>query len=165
VGYFLAGELAQVGAKLVVTDVDAAKAKRAADDYGASTVLPEEIYSAAVDIFAPCALGGVLNNQTIPQLKAALVVGGANNQLLEPRHGDLLERRGIVYAPDYAANAGGVINGGCREMLGWSVPETLAKTDAIYDTLLKIFALAEQEKIPTYQAADRLAEERWQAPR
>jgi leucine dehydrogenase len=165
VGYFLAGELAQVGAKLVVTDVDAAKAKRAADDYGASTVLPEEIYSAGVDIFAPCALGGVLNNQTIPQLKAALVVGGANNQLLEPRHGDLLERRGIVYAPDYAANAGGVINGGCREMLGWSVPETLAKTDAIYDTLLKIFALAEQEKIPTYQAADRLAEERWQAPR
>jgi leucine dehydrogenase len=165
VGYFLAGELAQVGAKLVVTDVDAAKAKRAADDYGASTVLPEDIYSAAVDIFAPCALGGVLNDQTIPQLKAALVVGGANNQLLEPRHGDLLERRGIVYAPDYAANAGGVINGGCRELLGWSVPETLAKTDAIYDTLLKIFALAEQEKIPTYQAADRLAEERWQAPR
>jgi len=165
VGYFLAGELALVGAKLIVTDVDAAKVKRAADDHGASTVAPEEIYSAAADIFAPCALGGVLNDQTIPQLKATLVVGGANNQLLEPRHGDLLEQRGIVYAPDYAANAGGVINGCCREMLGWDVPKTLAKTDAIYDTLLKIFALAGQEKIPTYLAADRLAEERWQKQR
>jgi leucine dehydrogenase len=161
VGYFLAGELARVGAKLIVTDVDAAQVKRVVDDYGASTVAPEEIYSAAADIFAPCALGGVLNDQTIPQLRTALIVGGANNQLLEPRHGDLLEHRGIVYAPDYAANAGGVINGGCRELLGWGIPETLAKTDAIYDTLLKIFALAEREKIPTYQAADRLAEERW----
>jgi leucine dehydrogenase len=162
VGYFLAGELARVGAKLIVADVDEAKVKRAVDDHEASTVGPEEIYSAAADIFAPCALGGVLNDQTIPQLRAALVVGGANNQLLEPRHGDLLEQRGIVYAPDYAANAGGVINGCCREMLGWDVEKTLPKTDAIYDTLLKIFALAEQEKIPTYQAADRLAEEQWQ---
>ena len=162
VGYFLAGELARVGAKLIVTDVDAAKVKRAIDDHGATAVAIEEIYSAAADIFAPCALGGVLNDETIPGVKAALVVGGANNQLLEPRHGDLLEQRGIVYAPDYAANAGGVINGCCREMLGWDVPKTLAKTDAIYDTLLKIFTLAEQEKIPTYQAADRLAEERWQ---
>jgi leucine dehydrogenase len=105
VGYFLAGELARAGAKLIVTDVDGAKAKRVVDDHGASTVGPEEIYSAAADIFAPCALGGVLNDQTIPQLRAALVVGGANNQLLEPRHGDLLEQQGIVYAPDYAANA------------------------------------------------------------
>jgi leucine dehydrogenase len=161
VGYFVAGELARAGAKLIVTDVDAAKVKRAVDVHGASRVTPEEIYSAAADIFAPCALGGVLNDQTIPQLKAALVVGGANNQLLEPRHGDLLEQRGIVYAPDYATNAGGVINGCCREMLGWDVEKTLAKTDAIYETLLKIFTLAEQEKIPTYQAADRLAEERF----
>jgi leucine dehydrogenase len=161
VGYFLAGELARVGAKLIVTDVDAAKVKRVVDDHGAAMVVPEEIYSAAVDIFAPCALGGVVNDQTLPQFKVELIVGGANNQLLEPRHGDLLERRGIVYAPDYAANAGGVINGCCREMLGWDVPKTLAKTDAIYDTLLTIFAMAEREKIATYQAADRLAEERW----
>lgn len=161
VGYFLAGELARVGAKLIVTDVDAAKVTRVVDEHRAAAVEPEEIYSVAADIFAPCALGGVLNDQTIPQLKAALVVGGANNQLLEPRHGDLLEQRGIVYAPDYAANAGGVINGACRELLGWGTPETLAKTDAIYDTLLGIFATADREKIPTYRAADRLAEERW----
>ena len=165
VGYFLAGELARVGAKLIVTDVDAAKVKRAMDDHGASMVAPEEIYSTEVDIFAPCALGGVVNDQTLPQFKVALIVGGANNQLLEPRHGDLLEQRGIVYAPDYAANAGGVINGCCREMLGWDVPKTLAKTDAIYDTLLTIFAMAEREKIPTYQAADRLAEERFMVKR
>jgi leucine dehydrogenase len=165
VGYFLAGELVRAGVKLIVTDVDAAKAGRVAEDYGASMVAPEEIYSAAADIFAPCALGGVLNDQTVPQLKATLVVGGAYNQLLEPRHGDLLEQRGIVYAPDYAANAGGVINGCCREMLGWDVEKTLAKTDAIYDTLLKIFAIAEREKIPTYQAADRLAEERFTVKR
>jgi len=161
VGYFLAGELARAGAKLIVTDVDAAKVKRAVDDHQATAVAPEEIYSAAADIFAPCALGGVLNDQTIPKLKASLVAGAANNQLLEPRHGDLLEQRGVLYAPDYAANAGGVINGCCREMMGWGITETLAKTDAIYDTLLTIFAMAEREKIPTYQAADRLAEERF----
>jgi leucine dehydrogenase len=161
VGYFLAGELARVGAKLIVTDVDSTKVKRVVDEYRATAVAPDEIYAVAADVFAPCALGGVVNDQTIPQLKAELIVGGANNQLLEPRHGDLLQQRGILYAPDYAANAGGVINGCCREMLGWDVPKTLAKTDAIYDTLLNIFAMAKQEKIPTYQAADRMAEERW----
>jgi leucine dehydrogenase len=165
VGYFLAGELARVGAKLIVTDVDPAKVKHVADDHRTTAVAPDEIYSAKADIFAPCALGGVLNDQTIPQLKATLVVGAANNQLLEPRHGDLLQQRGVLYAPDYAANAGGVINGCCREMLGWDVPKTLAKTDAIYDTLLMIFALAEREKIPTYQAADRLAEDRFMVKR
>jgi leucine dehydrogenase len=159
VGYFLAGELARVGAKLIVADVDAGKVKRVVDEYRATAVAAEEIYSAQADVFAPCALGGILNDKNIPQLKATIVTGGANNQLLEPGHGDLLEQRGILYAPDYAANAGGVINGCCREMLGWDVPRTLAKVDAIYDTLLRIFALAEREKIPTYQAADRLAEE------
>ncbi|HEY2497264.1 MAG TPA: Glu/Leu/Phe/Val dehydrogenase [Candidatus Angelobacter sp.] len=161
VGYFLAGELARVGAKFLVTDVDQTKVRRVVEEHGATAVATDEIYSALADVFAPCALGGVLNDQTIPQLKVALVVGGANNQLLEPRHGDLLQQRGILYAPDYAVNAGGVINGCCREMLGWDVPKTLAKTDAIYDTLLTIFEMAERERIPTYQAADRLAEERW----
>ncbi|HEY1937119.1 MAG TPA: Glu/Leu/Phe/Val dehydrogenase [Candidatus Angelobacter sp.] len=161
VGYFLAGELARAGARLLVTDVDQTKVNRVVEDHGATAAGTDEIYSASTDVFAPCALGGVLNDQTIPQLKVSLVVGGANNQLLEPRHGDLLQQRGILYAPDYAVNAGGVINGCCREMLGWDVPKTLAKTDAIYDTLLTIFEMAERERIPTYQAADRLAEERW----
>ncbi|HZD94983.1 MAG TPA: Glu/Leu/Phe/Val dehydrogenase [Candidatus Sulfotelmatobacter sp.] len=160
VGSFLAGELVRVGAKVIATDVDFAKINRVVEDYRATAVGAEEIYSVPADVFAPCALGGILNDQTIPKLKAELVVGGANNQLLEPRHGEMLEQRGILYAPDYAANGGGVINGCCREMLGWDVPRTLAKTDAIYDTLLTIFAIAQREKIPTYQAADRLAEER-----
>jgi leucine dehydrogenase len=160
VGYYLAGELHRAGARLMVTDVDSARAQRVVTEYGAATVAPENIYSAEADIFAPCALGGILNDQTIPQLRAQLVVGGANNQLLEPRHGDLMEQRGLLYAPDYAANAGGVINGCCQEMLGWDASRTLAKIDAIYDTLLKIFQMSREEGIPTYQAADRLAEER-----
>ncbi|HEV7551733.1 MAG TPA: Glu/Leu/Phe/Val dehydrogenase [Candidatus Angelobacter sp.] len=163
VGYFLAGELARVGVRLIVADVDSAKVQRVVDEHHAAAATPEQIYSRDADIFAPCALGSVLNDQTIPQLKATLVVGAANNQLLDTRHGDLLQQRGVLYAPDYAANAGGVINGCCREMLGWDVSKTLAKTDAIYDTVLTIFAMAEREKIPTYQAADRLAEERFSA--
>ena len=165
VGYFLAGELARARARLIVTDVDVAKVKHVVDEHHAAAVAPEQIYSAEADIFAPCALGGVLDDQTIPQLKATLVTGAANNQLLEPRHGDLLQQRGVLYAPDYAANAGGVINGCCREMLGWNIEKTMAKIDAIYDTLLSIFVMAEREKIPTYQAADRLAEERFRVKR
>jgi leucine dehydrogenase len=161
VGYFLAGELARVGAKLIASDVDPAKVRRVVEDHRAKAVAPEEVYSVPADVFAPCALGGVLNDETIPKLKAAMVVGAANNQLLEPRHGDLLEQRSILYAPDYAANAGGIINGGCREMLGWDAPRTAVKVDAIYDTVLQIFEAAKEEGIPTYQMADRLAEKRW----
>jgi leucine dehydrogenase len=158
VGYYLAGELARVGAKLVVADVDQGRVKRVVADHHATSVVSEEIYAVPADIFAPCALGGVLNDQTIPKLRVAVVTGAANNQLLEPRHGDLLEQRGILYAPDYAVNAGGVINGCCVEMLGWDVARAREKTDAIYHTLLNIFATAERAKIPTYLAADRLAE-------
>ncbi len=160
VGYYLAGELTEVGAKLVVTDVDPEKVKRVVTEYHATSVAPEDIYSVQAEIFAPCALGGILNDQTIPKLRVEVVNGGANNQLLEPRHGDLLQQRGILYAPDYAVNAGGVIHGCCIEMLGWDVPRTVEKIDAIYGTLLKIFATAEREKVSTYLAADRLAEAR-----
>jgi leucine dehydrogenase len=161
VGYFLAGELARAGANLIVSDVDPAKVKRVVQDHHATDVAAEEIYLVPAEIFAPCALGGVLNDDTIPALRAEMIVGAANNQLLEPRHGDLLQQRGILYAPDYAANAGGIINGGCREILGWDVPRTLAKVDAIYDTVLQIFETAARDGIPTYQMADRLAERRW----
>jgi leucine dehydrogenase len=160
VGNFLAGELSRVGAKLFVTDVDPAKVKRVVDEFGAEAVDPEKV-SVEADIFAPCALGGVLNDKTIPELKTVLVVGAANNQLLEPQHGSLLEKHGILYAPDYACNAGGVINGCCIEMLGWNVEKTRAKVDAIYDTLTNIFKIAKEEKIPTNKAADRLAEKRF----
>ena len=160
VGYYLAGELARVGAKLLAADVDAEKVQRVVNEFGAAKVVPEEILSVRADVVAPCALGGILNDQSIPQMQAELLVGGANNQLLDPKHGDALHQRGILYAPDYAANAGGVIHGSCVEMLGWDEPRTLAKIDAIYDTLLSIFSVAQQKHIPTYQAADGLAEDR-----
>ncbi|HET7873514.1 MAG TPA: Glu/Leu/Phe/Val dehydrogenase [Terriglobales bacterium] len=160
VGYYLAGELARAGAELRVTDVDAEKVRRVVEDHSATAVAPEGIVASEADIFAPCALGGILNDETIAQLQAELVVGAANNQLLEPGHGDLLEQRGILYAPDYVANSGGVINGCGREMLGWSQAHAAVKVDAIYDTLLSIFETAAVEKIPTYRAADRLAEQK-----
>lgn len=159
VGYHLASNLHQAGARLIVSDIDESKVRRMVNDFGAETVVLDQIYSCAADIFAPCALGGIINERTIPQFKVEIIAGGANNQLLEDRHGDELERRGITYAPDYAANAGGIING-CRELLGWEPSETAEKVDGIYDTVLAIFRTAATEGIPTYKAADRLAEER-----
>lgn len=160
VGYYLAGELHRAGARLVVTDVDAARVERAVAEFKAVAVEPERIYAVEADVFAPCALGGVLSDTTIPQLCMKLVVGAANNQLLEPSHGDLLDERGILYAPDYAANAGGVIWGCCMEMLGWDAARAMAKVDAIYDTILAILRMSRETDVPTYKAADRLAEER-----
>ena len=161
VGYNLASHLHQAGARLMVSDVDPTKVERVIKEFAAVAIAPQEIYSTQADIFAPCALGGVINDETIPRLKVEIVVGGANNQLLEPRHGDELDRLGILYAPDYAANAGGMISG-CRELLGWEASQSAAKVEEIYDTLLGIFRMAEAEGIPTYEAADRLAEERLQ---
>ena len=161
VGHYLAKELREAGANLILTDMDGERAERVADECGAERVAPEEIYAAEADIFAPCALGGILNDETISQLRVEIVAGAANNQLLEARHGDALQARGILYAPDYAANAGGVING-CIELLGWKQSESRAKVEAIYDTLLEIFQRADAEGIPTYKAADNLAEARLQ---
>jgi leucine dehydrogenase len=157
VGSYLAGELHAAGAKLIVSDIDAAKAERVSKATGAKIVKGNAIFSAAADIFSPCALGGIINDKTIPKLKVEIVAGGANNQLLEERHGDELEKREILYAPDYVANAGGVINV-YGEVAGWDAQRALDKADDIYDTILKVFDIAEAKHIPTYEAADRLAE-------
>lgn len=163
VGYYLARELHKAGAKLIASDLDPVRLERVLREFNGRAEVPEKIHSAVADIFAPCALGGILNDQTIPEIRAQVVVGGANNQLLEPRHGDLVEQRGILYAPDYAANAGGVIHGCSIELLGWDSEKANQRLDEhIYKTLLRIFAIARREKIPTYQAADRLAEEQLQ---
>ncbi len=159
VGYYLAGELHHAGAKLIVTDIDRERVKSVVHGFNAEGVAPEEIYDARADIFSPCALGGVINDKTVPRLKAEIVAGAANNQLLEDRHGEALSGRGILYAPDYVANAGGVINV-CIGALGWERARTAEKVDEIYDTLLNIFRVAELEGIPTSRAADRLAERR-----
>jgi leucine dehydrogenase len=161
VGYYLAKELQTAGARLIVTDVDSERVARVVSECRAESVKPEEIYAVEADIFAPCALGGILNDETIPQLRVEIVNGAANNQLLDARHGDALAARNILYAPDYAANAGGVING-CIELLDWKQSDARAKVEAIYDTLLEIFQRAAAEGIPTYKAADQLAEARLQ---
>ncbi|HXT18362.1 MAG TPA: Glu/Leu/Phe/Val dehydrogenase [Gemmatimonadaceae bacterium] len=162
VGYYLAKELHEAGAKLIVTDIDAERVKRVVSEFGARAVTADEIYGAQADIFAPCALGAIINDKTIPQLRVEIVAGAANNQLLEERHGDELEHRKIMYAPDYVANAGGVINV-YSELAGWTSARAFRKADEIYDTILKVFAIAKNDKIPTYLAADRLAEQRIQA--
>ena len=162
VGYYLAKELHEAGAKLIVTDIDPDRVKQVVSDFGARAVGPDEIYGVQADIFAPCALGGIINDKTIPQLKVEIVCGAANNVLLEERHGVELDKRGILYAPDYVANAGGVINV-YSELAGWDSARAFRKADEIYDTILKVFKIAKTDKVPTYVAADRLAEQRIKA--
>jgi len=159
VGYHLAQLLHEERVRLIVTDVNRENLSRVVDEFGAEAVSPDEIFSVRADVFAPCALGGVINDETIPKLRVQIVAGSANNQLLEERHGAMLRDRSILYAPDYVANAGGVLNG-CIELLGWSPERAYSKVMGIYETVLSIFKSAEAEGITTNEAADRLAEER-----
>ena len=162
VGYHLAKTLYEAGAKLIVSDFDNDKVARVVEEFKASAVQPDDIFGVSADIFAPCALGGVINDRTIPQLRVRIVAGAANNQLLEERHGEMLKKRDILYAPDYATNAGGIFNG-CTELLGWDPECAAKKVDQIYKTILTIFETAKAEGIPTNKAADRIAENRLQA--
>lgn len=164
VGYYLATELAESGATLTVTDIDPERVKRVVDATHARAVAPDELLDVAADIFAPCALGGVINDDTLPRLKVEIVAGAANNQLLEERHGVALQERDVLYAPDYVANAGGVINV-YGELRNWDRQRALRKADEIYDTVITVFNIAREEGIPTYLAADRLAEKRLEAAR
>lgn len=159
VGFHLALGLAAAGARLVVADVDPGRVRRTVEATGARAADPGEIQRVEADVFAPCALGGVLSAETIPGLRVEIVAGAANNQLWEESDGRRLNERGILYAPDYVANAGGVI-GGCREILGWSEEESRRRIDGIYDTLLGVLRSAETAGLPPHAAADRLAEER-----
>lgn len=159
VGYYLCADLAAEGAKLIVTDIDEERIRRVVDEFGAEAVASDRIYSVNAQIFAPCALGAVVNDETIPQFKFQIIAGSANNQLAEERHGDELARRGILYAPDYVINAGGLINV-YGELHDWSPERAKAKASEIYDTLTQIFDLSKEQGIPTYEAADRLAERR-----
>jgi leucine dehydrogenase len=158
VGYNLAKLLHEAGAYLIVSDVNENKSNRVVDEFGGETVQPDEI-DVQADIFAPCALGGILNDETIPKLTVEIVAGAANNQLLEERHGEMLRKRNILYAPDYVANSGGVLNGS-TELLGWKPEDAARKINEIYDTILRIYESAKAQGITTNKAADQLAEER-----
>ena len=109
-------------------------------------------------------MGGILNDETIPQIQAEIIVGSANNQLLEPRHGDVLNHRGTLYAPDYVANAGGMING-CRELLGWDTAAAMLKVQELYDTMLELLGKSKDEGVAPFRKADQLAEQRMAAGR
>jgi leucine dehydrogenase len=159
VGLDLCRRLAADGAELTVADIDAGAAARAADELGAHVVAPADIYDQEVEVFAPCALGAVLDDDTIARLAAKVVAGAANNQLAEDRHGVALAKRGILYAPDYVVNAGGAINAS-RELIGYDRDDAYAAIEGIPATLLQIFARAEQDGVATSVAADRVAKQR-----
>jgi leucine dehydrogenase len=161
VGLYLAGYLAEEGAKLFGCDIDPEATAEAASKHGVEIVPPDEIYDVECDVFAPCALGAVLNDDTIPRLRCQLIAGAANNQLADgTRHGKELTDRGILYAPDFVINAGGLINV-YNELTGeYNQDRALRMTRGIYLNLTRVFEIAEQEGIPTSNAADRVAEER-----
>lgn len=160
VASFFAKHAAKEGAKLFVSDIYEEKAYKLAEEVGAEVVSPDSIYGLDVDIFTPCALGGIINDDTIDQFKCDIIAGGANNVLdIEDRHGKLLVEKGILYAPDYVINAGGLINV-AGELEGYNEKRCHDKAAQIYDTILNILDYAAKHKIPTYQASNILAEER-----
>jgi len=161
VGYNLAKYLKKAGAELIVTDIFEDNVNKAVKELGAKAVKPDEIIGVECDIFSPCALGAIINDETIDKLKCKAVAGSANNQLKEDRHGDMLEQKGILYVPDYIINAGGVINVAAEfEPGGYSREKAVKKVEALYNAVLEVIEIAKKENIPTYKAADRLAENR-----
>lgn len=161
VGRHLCRHLAAEGARLVVADLDPQAVAETVAAYGAAAVAADAVVDAAVDIFSPCALGAVINDATVDRLRCRIVAGAANNQLAEARHGEELRRRGILYAPDFVINGGGVINV-AEEFYpgGYNRERVWARVAAIYDKLLHIFATSAGAGICTAVAAERLAEER-----
>lgn len=155
VGYYLCKHLHQEGAKLVVTDIHQPNLQRVANEFGATVVAPQDIYQQDVDIYAPCALGATINDVTLPQLKASIVAGCANNQLAELHHAQALQQRGILYAPDYVINAGGIINVSFENQ--YDAQQSTAKVEQIYDTLLQVFRQADAQARTTADVADEMA--------
>lgn len=162
VGYYLVGHLVKAGCKVVVADVDAEAVKRTCTDHKVESVSTDKIYDVDCDIFAPCAMGASVNESTIPRLKCSIIAGAANNQLLrDQQDAAMLQAKGILYAPDYVINAGGLINVS-NELAGYNQERALAQAETIYDILMNVFAIAKRENIPTFRAADELAMQRVQ---
>jgi len=160
VAYHLCGYLHAEGAKLTVTDIHKEPVRRAVEQFGARAVDPDDIYDEPCDIYAPCALGGTINDATLGRLKAKVIAGSANNQLQEEeRHGQRLHELGIAYAPDFVINAGGVINI-ADELNGYNQIRAYKKIEEIYNSVARIFEISKSAGIPSSQAAIKLAEER-----
>ncbi len=166
VGSVYADLVAKAGGRIVVADIKQESAERVAKATGGAVVSPTEIHRTVCDVFAPCALGGSLNDETIPHLRCKAVVGAANNQLLEPRHGEMLLERDILYAPDYVVNAGGLINVFDEyHYSNYDEKRSLANAEKIRGNLREIFRISREERISTAQAADDFAERRIEAAR
>lgn len=160
VGYYLVKHLVKdSGAEVVVSDIDQNRIQRVITEFNVTSVEPDQIYNVECDIFAPCALGAVVNDETIDKLNCKIICGGANNILAEDRHGDLLEQKGILYAPDYVANSGGLINV-ADELKGYDRERAWKSVANVYQRVKDVLNIAKRDNIPSYKAADRLAEER-----
>lgn len=165
VGFELAKLLNEAGVNLVYTDVNEKNLQRMKEALPNSKfVSPNEIVGVSCDVFSPCALGASINDETIPQLKAKIVCGAANNQLKEDRHGLILKEKGVLYAPDYLVNAGGVMNVSI-EFEGWADSKSRRMIDTIYDKTLEVFRISDEQQIPVNKAADVMAEKRIESMR
>jgi leucine dehydrogenase len=159
VGFEFCKLLREHGAKVFVSDINRKAVERAVVELGCEAVAPEDIYDCEVEVFSPCALGATINEKTLPRLKAKIICGAANNQLADDETGFEVERRGILYAPDYAVNAGGLMNVSI-EFDGYNRERAMRMMRTIYYNVTKIFQIAARDGIPTFKAADRMAEER-----
>ncbi|MBV6450867.1 MAG: Leucine dehydrogenase [Anaerolineales bacterium] len=159
VGMSLASRLVAEGALVKATDIRSENCRQAAEQFGVEIVQPEAIYDVECDIFAPCALGGVINDQTLPRLKCKIIAGSANNQLEDDRHGEALYQSGIVYAVDYVINAGGLINV-AHELHGYNEEKAMAQAGQIFHTVKKMLALARTEGVSEVRAAHQMAQDR-----
>lgn len=160
VGEALVEHLSNEGANVLITDINQERLQQVRDKYNATIYAGDELYQAPVDIYAPCALGATINDQTVHKLKAKVVAGAANNQLAnEMRHGALLKKRGIVYAPDFVINAGGIINV-YAELEHYGRADIMRKTEHIFDTTLEILQMSDRQDITPYQAAFNVAQQR-----
>jgi leucine dehydrogenase len=161
VGENLVKHLSHENAKVFVADIHKDRLQTVVNKYGAEVISLDDVYTTPMDIYAPCALGATVNDDTLEKLSCKIIAGAANNQLAdEAKHGKAVMQKGIYYAPDYLINAGGIINCHSEVYGGYNRESAMHQTENIYNTTLKIFEISEKENIPTYLAANRLAEER-----
>ncbi len=160
VGFELSKLLNEAGASIVYTDINERGIQKMKESFpNAKFVSSNEIFSAACDVYAPCALGASVNDETISMMKCKIIAGAANNQLKEDRHGAIVKEKGIIYAPDYLINAGGLMNVSI-EFEGWADSKSRRMIDTIYDKTLEVFKISDEQNIPVNRAADVMAEKR-----
>lgn len=160
VGETLVSYLTKEGANVLIADINEERLQEVATKYGATIYRGNDLYAEEVDIYAPCALGATINDETVAKIKAKVIAGAANNQLAnETVHGQILKDRGIVYAPDFLINAGGIINV-YGEIVGYGKEEALKRTENIYNTTLQTLNFAKENDITTHQAAFQVAQQR-----